>query len=208
MRSPSYNSPASVQDKFDANSTPLANLTPKQARMYFVERIEAAQNQALNDKLDVVKDAARDLVAYYTNALQSKNTVVKEWSNAYTSAKEEWDKMRAATAARAVAAATLPPSMPSTPTSVPPITGIKRLSSEPHGASTAKVPRNGMVRMATPSIFGACDHCFRSPFPASPPTYPPTYPPTHPRTPPSSYPYTDHRGDRPPSFRSPITSRR
>ena len=54
----------------DANSTPLANLTPKQARMYFVERIEAAQNQALNDKLDVVKDAARDLVAYYTNALQ------------------------------------------------------------------------------------------------------------------------------------------
>ena len=77
---------APAQGAFDASRAPLFNLTAAKAIAYLVERTEAALTEALDDPLDVVKSATRELLAYYTNATTSANPTEVTWAKRYTGA--------------------------------------------------------------------------------------------------------------------------
>lgn len=76
-----------------------------QAKAWLVQRIEEAQAKALNDPLLCVQSAARELIAYYSNAATSRNAVEKKWAFEYNDARVAYEKARAATEATAAAAA-------------------------------------------------------------------------------------------------------
>lgn len=90
-----------MQGAFDASNAPLYKMTAAKVIAYLVEKTEAALTEALNDPLDVVKSAARELVAYYTNAATSANKTEVSWAKRYTAALALLHKERSAAAAAA-----------------------------------------------------------------------------------------------------------